>query len=186
MDLFEAIYNRRSIRRFIKKPVEDEKLFKILDTARWAPSSGNIQDIQLIVVRDPGRKLQLAEAAYGQYWIAHAPVIIVVSTKLDKITRIYGRRGEDLYTIQNAAAAIQNMLLAAHALGLGACWVGAFDEETIERILKIPERFKTMALIPLGYPAEKPNPPHRLGLETFVFFEEYGKKEIERKRSLFG
>ncbi|HDQ15587.1 MAG TPA: nitroreductase family protein [Bacteroidetes bacterium] len=186
MDVFEAIKNRRSIRRFIKKPVDDEKLLKILDTSRWAPTAGNIQDIQLIVVRDEGRKLQLAEAAYGQYWLAAASALIVVSSKIDKVSRIYGKRGENLYSVQNTAAAIQNMMVAAHALGIGSCWVGSFDEIAVERILKIPEKHNTVAIIALGYPAENPNPPHRYSLDSFIFVEEYGRKELKRKTTLFG
>ncbi|MCD6575641.1 MAG: nitroreductase family protein [Nanoarchaeota archaeon] len=179
MDVFEAIFDRRSIRKFIDKPVEEEKIAKILDAARWAPSVGNLQEWQFIVVRDPGRKLQLSEAAVGQYWIAQASVIIVVLTKNDRVTRAYGRRGEEYFVKYDAAAAIQNMLLAAHALGLGACWVSVFDETAVERILKIPSEIDVHALIPIGYPAENPIPPHRIGIEYITFFEEYGKRWVK-------
>ncbi len=179
MDVFEAIFNRRSIRKFIDKPVEEDKVARVLDAARWAPSIGNLQEWQFIIVRDPGRKLQLAEAALGQYWIAQSSVIIVVLTKNDRVTRAYGKRGEELYVKQDAAAAIQNMLLAAHALGLGACWVSVFEEPAVERILKIPSQIDVHALIPIGYPAEKPIPPHRIGLEFMTFFEEYGKRWVK-------
>ena len=173
MDVFEAIKNRRSIRRFINKPVEEEKLVKVLDTSRWAPSSGNIQDIRIVVVKDKNKKTELAEAAYGQYWLASAPVILVITSKLDKMARMYGERGKELFSIQNTSAAVQNMLLSAHALGLGTCWVGSFDEDMVERTVRIPREFKTLAMVALGYPAEQPNPPHRMSLEGFVFFEEY-------------
>ncbi len=180
MDVFEAIFDRRSVRRFITKPVEENKVAKILDAARWAPSIGNLQEWEFIVVRDPGRKLQLSEAAVGQYWIAQSSVIIIVLTKNDRITRAYGRKGQDFYVKYDAAAAIQNMLLAAHSLGLGACWVSVFDEIAVKRILKVPtNNIDVHALIPLGYPAEKPSPPHRLGLEGITFFEEYGQRWVK-------
>jgi nitroreductase len=179
MDVFEAIFNRRSIRKFIDKPVEEDKLARILDAARWAPSIGNLQEWQFIVVRDLGRRLQLAEACLGQYWIAQSNAIIVVLTKNDKVTRTYGKKGEEMYVKQDAAAAIQNMLLAAHSLGLGACWVSVFQEDAVERILKIPTDIDVHALIPIGYPAEKPIPPHRLGLDYITFFEEYGKRWVK-------
>ena len=174
MDVFKAIFNRRSIRKFIDKPVEEEKVAKILDAARWAPSIGNLQEWQFIVVREPGRKLQLSEAALGQYWMAQSSVIIAVLTKNDRVTRTYGKRGEEWYVKQDAAAAIQNMLLASYSLGLGACWVSVFETNAVERILKVPTGFDVHALIPIGYPAEEPITPHRIGLEYITFFEEYG------------
>lgn len=175
MELDEAITNRRSIRKFITKPVEEEKIFKIIDAARWAPSAGNLQEWQFIIVRDKGKKLQLAEAALGQYWISQASVIIVVCTKDDKVLRIYGEVGKRKYIFHDAGLAMQNMLLTAHSLGLGACVVGAFDDEAVARILRVPENVTIHALIPIGYPAEKPNAPHRINIETMVFFEEHGK-----------
>lgn len=184
MDLFETIFSRRSVRKFISKPVEDEKILRILDAARWAPSAGNTQDWFFVVVRDQGRKFQLSEAALGQYWIANASVVIVVCTKPEKTARMYGKKGEEVYTVQNASVAVENVLLAATGLGLGSCWVGSFDEDAVERILKIPHQFKTHAIVPIGYPAEKPNPPHRLGLESFVYFEEYGRTWVRELPSV--
>ena len=176
MDIFKAISDRRSIRKFIDKPVEEDKIAKILDAAMWAPSIGNLQERQFIVVRDPGRRLQLSEAALGQYWMARASVIIVVLTKNDRIVRTYGKRGEDLYVKQDAAAAIENMLLAAHSLGLGSCWVSVFEDAAVKRILKIPTELEVHALIPIGYPAENPFPPHRNDVRFVTSFEEYGKR----------
>jgi nitroreductase len=176
MDLMKAIFERRSVRKFISKPVEEEKVAKILDAARWAPSIGNLQEWQFIVVRDAGRKLQLSEAALGQYWIARASVVIVVLTKNERVNRTYGKRG-DIYVKYDAAAAIQNMLLAAHSMGLGSCWVSVFDEVAIKRILDIPENIEVHALVPIGYPAEKPLPPHRIGIEYMTYIEQYGKKQ---------
>lgn len=179
MDIFEAIFQRRSIRRFIEKPVEEEKIARILDAARWAPSVGNLQEWQFIVVRNPGKKLQLSEACMGQYWIAQASAIIVVLTKNDKVVRTYGKKGEETYVKHDSGAAIQNMLLAAHSLGLGACWVGSFEESAVERILKIPTEIDVHAIIPIGYPSEKPKVPQRFGLEYFTFFEDYGNRWIK-------
>jgi len=180
MDIFEAISDRRSIRKFIDKPVEDDKIAKILDAAIWAPSIGNLQERQFIVVRDSGIRIQLAEAALGQYWMASASVIIVVLTEKDRIVRTYGQRGEDLYVKQDAAAAVENMLLAAHALGLGACWVSVFDDAAVKRILKIPDELEIHALIPIGYPAENPFPPHRRNVRFVTYFEKYGKSFYDK------
>jgi nitroreductase len=179
MELFETITNRRSTRKFISKPVEDEKIMKIIDAAHWAPSAGNLQEWQFVVVRDSGRKMQLSEAALGQYWINQASAIIAVYTKDEKMVRIYGDVGKKRFIYYDAAVAIQNMLLTAHSLGLGACFVGSLDETAVGRILKIPDNTTIHALIPIGYPAEKPVTPHRLGLETMIFFEEHGRTWIK-------
>ena len=184
MDIFEAIFERRSIRRFIDKPIEEEKLARVLDAARWAPSVGNLQEWRFIIVRDKQKRAKLSEAALGQYWINRAFLVIVVLTKDDRITRSYGKRGKELYVKQDAAAAIQNILLAAHSVGLGACWVGSFDESMLRRELHIPEDVSVHAMIPIGYPAEKPNPPHRINLHHLVYFNQYGK-EWEKQGTIF-
>ena len=175
MDIFESIMNRRSIRKYISKPVEDEKVLKIIDAGHWAPSAGNLQEWQFVIVRDPGRKLQLSEAALGQYWIGQASVIIVVCSKDEKVTRIYGAEGKNKFIYYDAAMAVQNMLLTADSLGLGACFVGSFDQVAVSRILKVPDDMTVHAIITLGYPAEKPNVPHRFGIETMTYFEEFGR-----------
>ncbi|MCW1301070.1 MAG: nitroreductase family protein [Candidatus Nanoarchaeia archaeon] len=175
MDVFECIFRRRSVRSFLNRAVEDEKISKILEAAIHAPSSGDLQNWLFILVRDRKKKLQLAEAALGQMWMTTADVIIAVCSKTSRVTMRYGERGR-LYAIQNCAAAIENMLLAATALGLGSCWVGAFDETAVKHILNIPPEIEVHALIPIGYPAEKTIKPRRLPLEEVVFFEEFGKK----------
>ncbi|MHA1616231.1 MAG: nitroreductase family protein [Candidatus Njordarchaeales archaeon] len=176
MDVFECIKTRRSIRKFLPDPVKEEDLNKILDAARWAPSAGNLQPWEFIVVRDPERKEAIARAALNQRFIAEAPVVIVVCANIPRTASRYGERGETLYCIQDTAAATQNMLLAAHALGYGTCWVGAFREEEVKRILNIPPDVRPVAIIPLGKPAEQPPPRGRYPLEEVVHYEEYGRK----------
>ena len=156
MDLFEAIKTRRSIRAFTREEISDREIEKILDAARWAPSAGNIQPWIFVVVKDPGTKRRLSEAALSQFFIEEAPVVIVVCADQERSRRGYGSRGADLYCIQDTAAATQNILLAAHALGLGACWVGAFNEEEVRLILKIPRGIRPVAIVPIGHSAEKP------------------------------
>lgn len=173
MDLFEAIYGRRSIRAFKPDPVREEDLKKILETATAAPSAGNRQPWEFIVVKDTEKKSELARAALGQSFIEEAPVVVVVCANLERSSRVYGRRGEELYAIQDTAAAIQNMLLAAFALGYGTCWVGAFDEHEVSKILRIPSGVRPVAIIPIGKPAEKPSRTSRLPLDRIVHRETY-------------
>ena len=173
MDLFEAIYGRRSIRSFKETPIPEEALTKILDAARWAPSAGNVQPWEFIVVWDDETREKLASAALGQSFIAEAPVDIVVCVDLARARMAYGVRGETLYCIQDTAAAIENMLLAAYALGLGTCWVGAFSEEAVSRILNIPSGYRPVAIIPVGYPDEKPRPRPRRSLKEIVHLDRF-------------
>jgi nitroreductase len=124
--------------------------------------------------------MRLAEAAYGQYFIAEAPVVIVVCTNIRKSSSRYGVRGETLYSIQDAAAATQNILLSIHALGLGACWIGAFSEEKVSLIFNIPKYVRPVAILPIGYPKEKPSPPYKRRIDEITFFEKYGSKYIKK------
>ncbi len=171
MDIFECIKGRRSIRAFTSDPVREEDLKKILEAAIYAPSAGNLQSWEFVIVRDKDRKLQLARAALNQTFIAEAPVVIVVCANLARSGRIYGERGRTLYCIQDTAAAIQNILLTAYALGYGTCWVGAFREEDASKILKLPPDVRPVAIIPIGRPAERPAPRPRMPLDKVVHYE---------------
>ncbi|GIU69587.1 MAG: NADH dehydrogenase [Candidatus Woesearchaeota archaeon] len=131
METLEAINQRRSIRKYLDKPVEFEKITTIIDSARKAPSAGNLQDWSFIIVTDKNLIKQVASYALEQYWIATAPALIVVCGLPEKHEMYYGLRGKRLYNIQDCAAAIENILLSATDLGLGTCWVGAFEEEKI-------------------------------------------------------
>jgi len=173
MDVVDAIKGRRSIRAFQSKEVPQEIVEKLIDMAGWAPSAGNIQPWEFIIVRKSEIKRRLVEAALGQTFIEEAPVVIVVCANQSRSYQGYGVRGETLYCIQDTAAAIQNILLTAYALGLGACWVGAFREEEAREILKIPQGIRPVAIIPIGYPAEAPQPPSRRTVNQIVHYETF-------------
>lgn len=173
MDLFEAIKNRRSIRVYKSDPIPDEVLNKILDAARWAPSAGNRQPWEFIVVNDRVVKRYLSDAALEQIFIEDAPTTIVVCANEARSAGIYGDRGRRFYCLLDAAAAVQNMLLAAHAFGLGACWVGAFDDEAVINILSLPSGVRPVAIVPLGYPDEVPRLPPRIRLNDLIHLNRY-------------
>jgi len=168
-DILEIIKTRRNVKEFLPKFVDWDKISKILDAARHAPSCGNIQNWKFIVVIETDLKKQLAEAALQQYEIINASTLIVVCGEPEKAERYYGLRGERLYTVQNCAAAIQNMLLEAHSLGLAARWIGAFEEEMVKRLLSIPEEARPQAIIAVGYPKEVPQKPPKMPLESLVY-----------------
>ncbi|MEM3726544.1 MAG: nitroreductase family protein [Candidatus Bathyarchaeia archaeon] len=173
MDVFEAIKGRRSIRAFQNRDVPPETVDRLIDAARWAPSAGNIQPWEFIIVRKPETKRRLAEAALEQTFIEEAPVVIVVCADENRSSRGYSTRGKTLYCLQDTAAAIQNIHLAAYALGLGSCWVGAFREDEAKKILKTPDGVRPVAIIPVGYPAEKPQPRNRRPINQITHYESF-------------
>jgi nitroreductase len=168
VDVLEAIKGRRSVREFKPDPVKEQDLQKILEAAQWAPSAGHCQPLELVVVKDETVKQKLVRAALGQSFIAEAPVVVVVCADVARTSSRYGARGANLYCIQDTAAAVQNIHLAAHALGYATCWIGAFDEGEAANAIKAPAGIRPLAIIPLGKPAEKPSPPRRIPLSKIV------------------
>jgi nitroreductase len=154
MELSEAIKGRRSVRAFKQRDVPEKTVEKLIDAARHAPSAGNIQPWEFVVVRNLGVKRKLARAALNQAFVEEAPVVIVVCANEKCSSMGYGYRGKTLYCIQDTAAATQNILLTAYSLGLGACWIGAFNEDEAKRALNAPEGIRPVAIIPVGYPDE--------------------------------
>jgi nitroreductase len=157
MDFWQVIEARRSVRRFdTQRDVPPEMVERLLQAAIRAPSAGNRQPWRFVVVRRPEVKEELAAAAWGQHFVAQAPLVFVVCADPDRSASRYGRRGIELYCLQDTAAAIEHILLAATALGLGTCWVGAFDEGEAARALDLSATLRPVALIPVGYPAREP------------------------------
>mgnify|MGYP001131724755 CR=1 FL=1 len=173
MDVLEAIKGRRSIRAFKRKTVPEEIVEKLIDAASWAPSAGNIQPWEFVIVQKPEIKRRLAEAALEQSFIEEAPVVIVVCADEKRSSMGYGIRGRVLYCIQDTAAATQNILLTAYSLGLGACWVGAFNEKEAREILETPQEIRPVAMIPIGYPDESPSPRSRRTLSRIVHHDSF-------------
>ena len=123
-------------------PVEWDKIITAVEAAMVAPSAGNLQVWRYVVVRKQEKRKQIAEACLQQYWMEQAPVHVVIVAKLEKEEQFYGKRGVDLYSVQDCAMAAMNVMLAAHDLGLGSCFVSAFDENALSRIFGLPETVK--------------------------------------------
>jgi nitroreductase len=177
MDVFDCIRTRRSVRRYKDQPVEWDKVITVLEAGKFAPNAGNISKFKFIIVRDEALRRQLSEASFNQSWMADAPVHITICSEPVKSKRFYGVRGQRLYTIQDCAAAAENMLLAAHSLGLGACWVGAFDESKVRIIHHLPETIQAHSIITIGYPDETPEMPPKYRIEHVVFLDKWGRKK---------
>jgi nitroreductase len=157
MELLEAIRGRRSVRAFKQQDVLDETVEKLINAGILAPSAGNIQPWEFIIVRKMEVKRKLARAALNQAFIEEAPVVIVVCANEMRCSMGYGFRGKTLYCLQDTAAATQNILLTAYSLGLGACWIGAFNEEVAKQAVNAPEGIRPVVIVPVGYPDETPS-----------------------------
>jgi len=176
LDVFEAIKTRRSIRAFTDKRVTVREVKKLIEAARWAPSAGNIQPWEFIIVRDPKVKHGLCETAMNQTLIEKASVVIVVCADPMRSSKRYASRGINLYCLQDTAAATQNILLTAHATGLAACWIGAFNEEAAKKVLGTPDKLRPIAIVPIGHPAEKPRARIRRSLDEITHHETFSPK----------
>jgi nitroreductase len=174
MDVYECIKTRRTIRKFKDIEVPWDLIVKLLEAGKSAPSSGNIQNWKFIVINDKNAKTEISEYCGNQLWMANAPVLIVVVSDSDKAKRFYGIRGERLYSVQNCAAATQNILLMAHSLGLGGAWVGYMEEYKLGPALTLPEGIRPQAIIAIGYPAEDPPCPPKYTLENVMYFRQFG------------
>lgn len=169
--MMDAIKTRRSVRRYKSAPVPENLLKEVLNAARMAPSADNAQPWKIIVVREEEMKLRLAAASNGQKFIAQAPLVLVVCGLPDEaFPTIGGYMSSDVIDV---SIAVDHLTLAAHALGLGTCWIGWFKEEKVKELLGIPEDVKVVALTPLGYPDETPERTSRKSLESLVAYDKY-------------
>ncbi|HIE50731.1 MAG TPA: nitroreductase [Armatimonadetes bacterium] len=171
MDFFETISRRRSVRAFTGQAVEEEKLQRILEAVNAAPSAGDLQAYEVVLVREEETKKALARAAWGQNFIAQAPVVLVFVANPERSSWRYGRRGEELYCLQDATIACTHAHLAATALGLGSVWVGAFQDSAVAQAVGVSPPLRPVAILPLGYPAESPSPTPRRPLNELVHQE---------------
>lgn len=167
MEVADCIEGRTSVRVYKPDPVSEEIVNEGLRLANLAPSAGNLQARDFIVVRDAAVKKDLMRAAYAQEFIRTAPVVVVFCANLERIAH-YGERGRELYCLQDAAAAVQNFSLYLHSKGLGSVWVGAFDEAKAAAVLGTPDHVRPVAIVPVGYPAEKGLKRKRLPTQELV------------------
>jgi len=169
MSVFEAIKNRRSIRKYKTTKIEEEKLGKILEAARIAPSAANRQEWKFIIVRDQEKRAELADAVHGQKFVEQAPVTIVAcSTESERIMPC----GQHAYAV-DLSIAVSFMILEATELGLGTCWLGAFNENEVKKILDMPEEIRVAAMFTVGYVDEDTAPRARKELNKIVCYERY-------------
>jgi nitroreductase len=169
MEVTEAIEKRNSIRKYEDKPVPEEKLLRVLEAARLAPSGSNCQDWKFIVIRDVEIIQDLGRLSGGQYHVHTAPVIIAaVATDPEELMPC----GVPASPV-NLAIAIDHMTLAAMEEGLGTCWIGAFAQKEVKKLLGVPEKLSIISLLTLGFPGEAGRPKNRKALEQIVCYDRY-------------
>jgi nitroreductase len=173
VDISEAVKNRRSIRTYKKQALPQETINQLIDAARLAPSAGNGQPWAFVVAEKQETKRLLSAAAYGQKSLLEASAVIMVCADQKRAQESYDERGRTLYCIQDTAAAVENILLTACALGLGTCWVGAFQEEEIRKIINAPPQMRPVAMIAVGYPNESPPARTRRPAAEVVYRESF-------------
>ncbi len=171
MDVMEAIRTRKSVRSYKADEVEQEKLEAVLEAARLAPSARNLQEWKYVVVRDSGMRKKLAAAAANQKFVAEAPVVLAACAVETKHVMSCGQLS---YPI-DVAISIDHLTLAAAELGLGTCWIGAFDEPAVKKLLGIPDSVRIVEIVTLGWPAEplRPEKKSRKALREMVAYERW-------------
>ncbi len=180
IDFFKVLTSRRSIRMYRATPVDEGDLFLLVEMALKAPSAGNLQDYRFIVCTDKKMIYKLPEMCMDQMWMSSAPAVIVVCSQPQEQAKWFGERGRHVFSTQNASAATQNILLSAHALGLGACWVGGFNQEQIDALFGVTGKARVESIITIGYPAEKPQPKEEINISTGMYFNTFGNKKFDK------
>ena len=186
MDFNELVQSRRSIRKFKKQNVSKEDIIKIIKAAQHAPSGGNCQPWHFFVIFDKNIQAEIKNKSCNQAFILSAPVFIIVCADIERSEKKYGERGRDLYCIQDTAAAVQNILLCAKDLGLGACWCGDFNENTLSAILQLKNNLRPIAIIPVGYPVSEPVSVNRRPIDEIITFigDNTSAKDTEKEENL--
>ncbi len=178
MDVDACIRGRRSCREYLDKNVPLDVVGDVLEAGTYAPSAGNKQNWQFIVVTDEDKRNRIAQLCKNQDWMIEAPVHIVICNDADAIKNNYPDRGE-IYATQNCAVAAGLMMLKAEDVGLGSCWVGGFDAVGIRNLLEIPENIIPELILTIGYPNRMDKEAERISVNLVTFFDKYGKKSID-------
>ncbi len=169
MELLALLRHRYSVRAYRPDPVPDELLRQVLEAAQWAPTACNRQPFQIIVIRTAGRETELG-AIYARPWFVQTPLVICMCAWPQKA---WSRKDGVNYSWVDATIAMDHLVLAATAAGLGTCWVAAFDPEAARKILELPAGVEPVAFTPLGYPADLPKPKNRLPLDDLIHWEKW-------------
>jgi nitroreductase len=173
LSVLGVIKARGSIRSYEDKPIPKQALLDILEAGRMAQSADNRQPWEFIVVTDPVIKKKLIQAAGNQSFVGEAGAVLICLANPKESASVGPFEG----FLIDSAIAIENMALSAWDLGIGSCWIGAYDEDMLKAILGVPKNLRIVSLLTLGYPDERPGPKHRKGLDEITHYQKYGQRE---------
>ena len=176
MDFEKAVHARKSVRKFSHKKVDWRDVIECVDAARYIPLAGKNFTMKFIIIKNKDKIQKIADAA-EQSFITEAPYVVAVFSDKSRLTNMFDSRGER-YSLQQAGAAIQTILLSAVDHGLSACWVGHYDDKAIKTLLKIPDKADLEAVIPIGYEYKKEKPREKINMDRILFFEENKNKKM--------
>ena len=178
MDFDEVVKRRKMIREYDldRQQIPDDLITKLIKNAHKAPSAGHTQVQEFIMVKDASTKKKLRKAAVNQEYVENAPLLIVVCSNTSRSVSRYGSRGREFYSIIDGAFASMLILLSAVNEGIGACFVGAFEDSKVSEILELPKDVRPIGIICIGYPAEEPEKLERIDVKALVHYEKYGRK----------
>jgi len=180
MELNKAIKERKSVRKFKSKKPDWRDIIECIDAVRYTPMAGGIYSLRFILVDDKEKIQKLAEACQ-QYFVATVSYVVVACSDCSKTQSSYGERGK-IYCRQQAGAGVQNFWLKLEEKGLASCWVGAFIEEQIKNILKIPEDVDVEAVFPIGYEMGKKTRRPKINIDSILYFNEYKNKKMKKPK----
>jgi nitroreductase len=181
LDFDEVVRKRKMIRQYDRqRQIPDQIIMKLIKNAHRAPSAGHTQVQEFIIVKNPTIKKKLRKAAVNQECVEQAPVLIVVCSDTSRSETRYGSRGSQFYSVIDGAFASMIILLTAVNEEIGACFVGAFDDNKVSEILDLPKNVKPIGIICIGYPDEKPEKLERIDINSLVHYEKYGGDSSSR------
>lgn len=170
------IKSRHSVRKFKSADPDWRDIIEAVDTVRFSPIAGKIFTLKIIIVRDQD-KIEMISNATEQSFVGQAKYLVVFCSKSERTKNVFKKKGE-IYSRQQAGAAIQNFLLSLTEKGLSTCWIGHFDEKKIKLILRIPEELDVEAVFPIGYEFKKPEKKEKISLDNILYFNTYGNKKM--------
>ncbi|MGM5480093.1 MAG: nitroreductase family protein [Nanobdellota archaeon] len=173
-DTMKTIFSRRSCRLYKRKKIPRELVYRCVEAGMKAPSAGNVQDTVFVVTSKKDIINKLPELCMGQDWISSAPTVIAVCSQPQKMAEWYGERGRHVFSVQNAAASTQNILLSAQASGLASCWIGGFDQEKVDSLFGVKGKGRVEAIVTLGYCKQRIRSKDEKNIELRLFFDSFG------------
>ncbi|MCL4372908.1 nitroreductase family protein [Candidatus Parvarchaeota archaeon] len=175
MDVYDAINKRRTVYSFLDKEVSEDIILRLIDSAVRSPTAGGIREYEFIIVTNPDQKLKISKISLTPH-IDSAPLMIIVICDKSKMDAIFDKDDSETFCVENAALAIENLLLVASSYGLGSAWIATLQQDEVKKLLAIPQKYKVRGIIPIGYIKEEGEAKHigpKADLSKIVHIEKF-------------